>query len=294
MITYQNINDLPTGSLLLERGGSSVIIYVENDLHTHTCILVWIDSITGEFKKTYEKHVTRPFLFDMYIDKSNPNAVYCPVNLAQLEVGDSINETVAYKPRDELLNHPRYMEVISKHIEIFQGIFLRNICYRMFVCKYFPSLVDSYIKATDDPYEAFDKLKGSENILKDAVDFNIRTAQSCIDIVCMFMKLTYRELCGEDILTNIQPRILINDLIEHTPDFYKVYQNDHVEVVRTTKTNNLYNFAFLWVFMIFGIIFVACSLVGPIFIRKMFSERTIHAMLSERTIRHQKIPRQVS
>ncbi len=280
MIIYQNVTDLPTGSILLERGGSSVIIYLENDLHTHICILVWVDVETGEFKKRYEKYRTKPFILDMYVDKNNGSSVvgtHCPVNLSQLEIGDSVNETIAFKPREEILEHPRYMEVITKHVKIFQALYLRNVCYRMFLCKYFPSLANAYVRSLDDPLEVFEKLKNSSNLLKDATDMNVRTAQSCIDIVCLFIRLTYRELSGgEEILDKLPPNVLINDLIEHIPDFYKVYEKESTEVIRTDKVTFLYNFAFLWVFLIFIVLFISIVWVAPFLINKLFTPPRPH------------------
>lgn len=272
-IIFQDITSLPTGTILVERGTSVAVIYAQNDLHTHICLLVWVYIDDETFSLYYEKHRTKPFLLDMYIDHNNPKRHMCPVVLTEIECGNSISESSAYKPKKEVLKHPDYMTVVSKLINIFRVMFLRNACHAMFAHKYLPFIFSSYISSMEDMVQAYEYLKESDNLLKDAVDMNLTSQQSCIDIFALFTRLLHKELfpTSEPILTNTKS-MLINDLLTD-PQFYQVYAKDETPTmaIRTSREQNIFHWVYTGILTVMIVGFILCAFFLPNLLPKIFS-----------------------
>src|SRR6185437_12426096 len=180
------------------------------------------------------------------------------------------NDTSAYKPKKEIYEHPRYLEVLTNIIDIFRVLFLRNLCFPMFAYKYLPNLLENFIETPNEPLESFYSIKHSDNPLKEVIERNIRTIYSCVDICSLYVKILYKELFNEEIFQN-RKRILINDFIKEDSHLYKAYEDQPKLVVKTTETTILLGglFSATLVASIIFLIFLIKFL--PIAIHKVFS-----------------------
>lgn len=238
VVTAYDVASLPTGTLIVSRGSCLTILYHSNDMHCHCSILVWCAyDGTDRISMNYEPGKTRPMVFelDTYVYEIGD---YVMLN----EIGSIVRgNEYAYKPKSEILSHPRYLQAIGNLIRILPLTHLSNDTDYGFMHKWQPNYwrhpeTAGFANVRDYYHE----LSGKENALASGFRERRRISSTCVDLVISFISLLHEDLyirlTGEEIAEGKVPagnRVLANvddydlsRLLRPNSEIYQLYEKE--------------------------------------------------------------------
>lgn len=290
VITEFDLGTLPTGTLIVTRAYGHIVGYHSNDIHTHCSLLVWC-STDGEdrFSLYYEPGKTRPMNLELTTSLTRFSC-----NLLLSEYPDVIKDhEFGFRPRDFLLEHPRYLDVVKKIVLSFPLLFSFNDCEYSFRHKYAPLIYPSFKSYHHNPREFFKIIK--DDPLKKSTQNTRLFNLSCIDTISLYISLLHEELFinltpqeiseGQTPDTNVRlnsPEVMDYDiarLIKPDSPVFEFYNREPEKMMRgvfkvTTKLDyhaGIFLLPYLLSFVIFTVVCVFLKFIIPRLVFSKFS-----------------------
>lgn len=222
------LTNLPSGSLLVDKRGEwlggEIVVWNNNDTNNHTALFFWMKSVGGRDKLTmYHEEGSRPVSFGVRIPfgrkASNPTIMS---DFAQEpEFG-----CVAYHPRKEFLEHPRYLEVLERFLICYHNIAVMNAFTYSCLTRYFTNLL-----TTPSKVENGKRYSSAVNVCRtmmktmereNRIDFEHVLRESLkspkmMSIVCVDVCVDMMELITEELFVNIRPEELASGIQPKPP-----------------------------------------------------------------------------
>ncbi len=248
VVTSFSITDLPTGSLIVSRGSSFIILFHSNDLQCHCSILLWCAHDGSDtISLHHEPGKTRPLIFevDTYLASMGH-----PVILNETGIIVRSRDFV-FRPREDVMAHPRYLAAIQQLVQHLPLTHVSNDITEACRHKWQPKI---WQKSEDftKVREHYRELIRSDNPLASALRGRKPISSACVDAVILFISLLHEELyinlTDEEKAQGQVPeerRILEKNIDQYDvsrltlpgSEMYRIYANEPEEFIKGVMTH---------------------------------------------------------
>lgn len=271
VLTHYDLESLPTGTLIVSLGSAFRVQYHSNDLNFHIGFLVWSSHDGNDtLFLHYEPGKTRPLVLELDV---HLNEYKFSVVLNHLSESVSSRD-YAYKPRQEVINHPRYLQSIEHIMHIMIYTHFSNDSRHGFKHKWQPKIwTKPELNGYSDLREYYSQLAEEENILLSAFRQRRRLSSTCVDVIMIMVSLLheslYINLTPEEIAEgkNPAPKKILTEVDEYDvsrfispeSEMYEIYEKTNPSLVLRAVHTHVHEFEandFFYPFIVGILVFI--------------------------------------
>lgn len=228
IVTNYDPMSFPTGTILVSREATDEILYHSNDVHCHTSILLWYYiNDSDRLALNYEPGITKPMIFEVLLIDDRFSTVI-------LEMGSTSRiKEHGYLPRQELLTHPRYLEIIAQLVKILTLVYLVNDPFYAFTHKWQSNILKPpHLAGYPNVREYYyDLEKSRENVLETIFKKTKPISSSCVDMTILFVSLLHEKLY----INLTEEELLVGGIPAERKILADVYDYDTARFIRPTS-----------------------------------------------------------